>query len=139
VKLVSTMEEPSRGSKATEKPSPSMSTGSGTSSLHAYLHTCCRAGRTTACQLGMSACRWPAGRAQPACCAAAITLYAGPLAPGHLCCSCNKLLRAGRPPDGDLDGMADATAGPPGILLLHRLLLDLQASDSGPATTQATI
>ena len=41
VKLVSTMEEPSRGSKATEKPSPSRSTGSGTSSLHAYLHTCC--------------------------------------------------------------------------------------------------
>lgn len=46
MKLVSTMEEPSRGSKATEKPSPSMSTGSGTSSLHAYLHTCCGAGHT---------------------------------------------------------------------------------------------
>ncbi len=40
MKLVSTMEEPSRGSKATEKPSPPMSTGSGTSSEHAYLHTC---------------------------------------------------------------------------------------------------
>jgi hypothetical protein len=57
VKLVSTMEEPSRGSKATEKPSPSMSTGSGTSSLHAYLHTCCGAGHTTVCQLRLSACR----------------------------------------------------------------------------------
>jgi len=40
-KLVSTMEEPSRGSKATEKPDPPMSTGSGTSSEHAHLHTCC--------------------------------------------------------------------------------------------------
>lgn len=41
-KLVSTMDEPSRGSKATEKPSPPMSTGSGTSSLQAYFTTCCR-------------------------------------------------------------------------------------------------
>lgn len=39
VKLVSTMEEPSRGSNATEKPEPPMSTASGTSSEHAYLQT----------------------------------------------------------------------------------------------------
>lgn len=34
---------PSRGSKATQKPEPSTSTGSGTSSEQAYLHTCCAA------------------------------------------------------------------------------------------------
>ena len=43
VKLVSTMEEPSRGSKATEKPDPCRSTGSGTSSLHAYFTLPCTA------------------------------------------------------------------------------------------------
>ena len=57
MKFVSTMEEPSRGSNATEKPSPSMSTGSGTSSLHAYLHTCCaRQQRTRSCQLKSRLC-----------------------------------------------------------------------------------
>lgn len=40
VKSVSTIELPSRGSKATEKPSPLQSTGSGISSLQAYLHAC---------------------------------------------------------------------------------------------------
>jgi len=39
-KLVSTMDDPSSGSNATQKPSPPTSTGSGTSSLQAYLHTC---------------------------------------------------------------------------------------------------
>mmetsp|Transcript_30822 Transcript_30822/g.66153 ORF Transcript_30822/g.66153 Transcript_30822/m.66153 type:complete len:216 (+) Transcript_30822:701-1348(+) len=38
-KLVSTMEDPSSGSKATEKPSPPMGKGSGTSSLHASSQT----------------------------------------------------------------------------------------------------
>ena len=48
VKLVSTMDEPSSGSNATLKPSPCKSTGSGTSSLHAYFTQPC-VGTSTLC------------------------------------------------------------------------------------------